>query len=88
MVDSLDVARAKADESAEVLRIQRMSSKTGEVKASLSALASQVLGGKQLGLDMHQLNIVLKVDVQVYNIYTCKNYLIAPVLPFSFSTHQ
>jgi translation initiation factor IF-2 len=66
VVDSLDVARAKAEESAELLRIQRMSSKIGEVKASLSALASRVLGGKQSGLDMHQLNIVLKVDVQVY----------------------
>lgn len=64
-MNSLGVAKDRAKEAAEVLRIQRMTAKIGEVKGSLSAFASQVLGGKQQGLDRHQLNIVLKVDVQV-----------------------
>ncbi|KAJ4799717.1 Translation initiation factor IF-2 [Rhynchospora pubera] len=64
VVESLDVARSKAEKFAEALRIQQISSKSGEVKASLSSIAAQVLGGKQPGLDRHQLNIVLKVDVQ------------------------
>ncbi|KAJ3706843.1 hypothetical protein LUZ61_010548 [Rhynchospora tenuis] len=64
VVESLDVARSKAEKYSEALRTQRISSKSGEVKASLSAIAAQVLGGNELGLDSHQLNIVLKVDVQ------------------------
>ncbi|GMJ02882.1 fu-gaeri1 [Hibiscus trionum] len=64
VVDSLDVAREKAEACAEVLRNERMSVKAGDGKVTLSSLASAVSSGKLSGLDLHQLNIILKVDLQ------------------------
>ncbi|KAJ3679371.1 hypothetical protein LUZ60_017382 [Juncus effusus] len=64
VVGSLDEARSRASDNADKLRLDRITAKTGQVKASLSTLASRVLSGKTAGLDRHQLNIVLKVDVQ------------------------
>lgn len=64
VVDSLDVARERADTRAESLRDERISAKTGQGKVTLSSIASSVSAGKQSGLDMHQLNVILKVDVQ------------------------
>ncbi|XP_077253831.1 translation initiation factor 2, small GTP-binding protein [Tasmannia lanceolata] len=64
VVDSLDVAREKAESRAESLRTERISAKAGDMKVTLSSFASAVSAGKQSGLDMHQLNIILKVDVQ------------------------
>lgn len=64
VVDSLDVARERADACAESLRAARISAKAGEGKVTLSSIAAAVSVGKQSGLDMHQLNIILKVDVQ------------------------
>ncbi|XP_039026572.1 translation initiation factor IF-2, chloroplastic-like isoform X2 [Hibiscus syriacus] len=64
VVDSLDVAREKAEASAELLRNERMSAKAGNGKVTLSSLASAVSAGKLSGLDLHQLNIILKVDLQ------------------------
>ncbi|XP_028118075.1 translation initiation factor IF-2, chloroplastic-like isoform X2 [Camellia sinensis] len=49
---------------AELLRNERISAKAGDGKVTLSSLASAVSAGKQSGLDLHQLNIILKVDVQ------------------------
>nr|KJB13985.1 hypothetical protein B456_002G104300 [Gossypium raimondii] len=65
VVDSLDVAREKAEACAELLRNERMSAKAGDGKVTLSSLASAVSAGKLSGLDLHQLNIILKVDLQV-----------------------
>ena len=65
VVESLDVAREKAEACGESLRAARISAKAGEGKVTLSSIASAVSAGKQGGLDMHQLNIILKVDVQV-----------------------
>lgn len=65
VVDSLDAARERADACAESLRAARISAKVGEGKVTLSSIASAVSAGGQSGLDMHQLNIILKVDVQV-----------------------
>ncbi|XP_008775702.2 translation initiation factor IF-2, chloroplastic-like isoform X2 [Phoenix dactylifera] len=65
VVDSLDIARERANACAESLRVARISAKAGEGKVTLSSIASAVSAGKQSGLDMHQLNIILKVDVQV-----------------------
>ncbi|XAR68223.1 Protein-synthesizing GTPase [Bertholletia excelsa] len=62
VVASLDVAREKAEERAESLRNERISAKAGEGKVTLSALASAAR--KQSGLDLHQLNVIMKVDVQ------------------------
>jgi len=64
VVNSLDIAREKAETRAEALRQERIAAKAGEVKVSLSSLASAVSAGVE-GLDLHQLNIILKVDVQV-----------------------
>ncbi|GFZ05163.1 translation initiation factor 2, small GTP-binding protein [Actinidia rufa] len=64
VVTSLDAAREKAETRAESLRNERISAKAGDGKISLSSLASAVSAGKQSGLDLHQLNIIMKVDVQ------------------------
>lgn len=62
VVESLDIAREKAEERAESLRSERLSEKAGDGKITLSSFASAVSGGT--GLDLHQLNIILKVDLQ------------------------
>ncbi|XP_057465456.1 translation initiation factor IF-2, chloroplastic-like [Actinidia eriantha] len=64
VVGSLDVAREKAELCAELLRNERISAKAGEGKVTLSSFASAVSAGKLSGLDLHQLNIIMKVDVQ------------------------
>ncbi|KAG7951446.1 hypothetical protein I3843_12G007500 [Carya illinoinensis] len=63
-VDSLEIAREKAELRADSLRNERISAKAGDGKVTLSSLASAVSTGKLSGLDLHQLNIILKVDVQ------------------------
>ena len=65
VVESLDTAREKAESRAESLRNERISAKAGDGKITLSSLASAVSAGKLSGLDLHQLNIILKVDLQV-----------------------
>ncbi|XP_020582115.1 translation initiation factor IF-2, chloroplastic [Phalaenopsis equestris] len=64
VVDFLDLARQRAESCAESRRVSHISSKAGETKLTLSSLASAISMGKQSGVDRHQLNIVLKVDVQ------------------------
>lgn len=64
VVDSLDVAREKAEARALSLRNERISAKAGDGKVTLSSLASAVSSGKLSGLDLHQLNVIMKVDVQ------------------------
>ncbi|XP_057948126.1 translation initiation factor IF-2, chloroplastic [Malania oleifera] len=64
VVGSLDLAREKAELCAESIRNERISMKAGDGKLTLSSLASAVSAGKQSGLDLHQLNIIMKVDVQ------------------------
>ena len=65
VVASLDIAREKAEACAESLWMERISAKAGDGKVTLSSLASAVSSRKLSGLDLHQLNIILKVDVQV-----------------------
>ncbi|CAL0310749.1 unnamed protein product [Lupinus luteus] len=64
VVESLDAARERAESRAESLRNERISAKAGDGKVTLSSLASAVSSGKLSGLDLHQLNIILKVDLQ------------------------
>ncbi|KAF6150618.1 hypothetical protein GIB67_022230 [Kingdonia uniflora] len=64
IVDSLDIAREKAEIREESLRSERISAKAGDGRVTLSSLASAVSSRTQAGLDLHQLNIVMKVDVQ------------------------
>ncbi|XP_002532827.2 translation initiation factor IF-2, chloroplastic [Ricinus communis] len=63
-VASLDIAREKAEACAELLRNERITAKAGDGKITLSSLASAVSSGRLSGIDLHQLNIILKVDVQ------------------------
>lgn len=64
VVGSLDTAREKAEARVESLRNEHISAKAGDGKVTLSSLASAVSSGKLSGLDLHQLNIIMKVDVQ------------------------
>ncbi|CAN8292926.1 unnamed protein product [Cochlearia groenlandica] len=64
IVSSLDLARETAEARAVSLRDERISAKAGDGKVTLSSLASAVSAKKMSGLDLHQLNIILKVDVQ------------------------
>ncbi|KAI3965734.1 hypothetical protein MKX01_010691 [Papaver californicum] len=64
VVDSLDTAREKAEIRAVSLRDERISSKAGDGMVTLSSLAAAVSAGKQAGIDLHQLNVVMKVDLQ------------------------
>ncbi|XP_058211262.1 translation initiation factor IF-2, chloroplastic-like [Rhododendron vialii] len=64
VVGSLVVAREKAEARAESLRKERIAAKAGDGKVTLASLASAVSAGKQSGLDLHQLNIVMKADLQ------------------------
>jgi hypothetical protein len=47
---------------------ERISAKAGDGKVTLSSLASAVSSGKLSGLDLHQLNVILKVDLQVCSL--------------------
>lgn len=64
VVDSLEVARERAEECAIELRDARISAKAGEGKVTLSSLANAVAQRNETGVERHQLNIVLKVDLQ------------------------
>ncbi|XP_021743279.1 translation initiation factor IF-2, chloroplastic-like [Chenopodium quinoa] len=64
VVSSLDIAREKAEARAVSIRDERIATKAGDGKVTLSSLASAVSSGKMAGLDLHQLNIILKVDLQ------------------------
>lgn len=74
VVGSLDVAREKAESRAESLRDERITDKAGDGKVTLSSLASAVQSGKLSGLDLHQLNIIMKVDVQVHKLECAYSY--------------
>ncbi|KAK1439714.1 hypothetical protein QVD17_05534 [Tagetes erecta] len=64
VVDSLDIARERAEERAISLRDERILAKAGDGRITLSSFASAVTTGKNSGLDLHQLNIIMKVDLQ------------------------
>ncbi|GLT33922.1 hypothetical protein SLA2020_084750 [Shorea laevis] len=64
VVASLEVAREKAKACAELLQKERILAKAGDGKITLSSFASAVSAGKLSGIDLHQLNIILKVDLQ------------------------
>ncbi|XP_051152000.1 translation initiation factor IF-2, chloroplastic-like [Andrographis paniculata] len=64
VVGSIAAAREKAEERAEYLRNEHITEKAGDGKVTLASFASAVSARKNGGLDLHQLNIILKVDVQ------------------------
>ena len=63
--DEFEAARERAEECAIKLRDARIFAKDGEGKVTLSSLANVVAQHNETGVERHQLNIVLKVDVQV-----------------------
>lgn len=63
-VNSLDIARERAEESALKLRDERLCAQPGEAQVTLSSLGIAITEGKGIGSNRHQLNIILKVDVQ------------------------
>ncbi|KAL8137695.1 hypothetical protein V2J09_003696 [Rumex salicifolius] len=63
-VNSLDVARERAETRAESLRDEHIAAKAGDGMVTLSSLASAISSGKVSGLDLHQLNVIMKVDLQ------------------------
>ena len=65
VLDSLDVARERAEECAEVTRLTRLAAQAAEGKVTLASLATSVAQGAEGGVERHQLNAILKVDVQV-----------------------
>ena len=68
VVESLDVARQMAEETAAKLRLARLAALQGESKVSLASLAGRGGGGgggEGEGMEFQMLNVVLKVDCQV-----------------------
>ncbi|KAL2633034.1 hypothetical protein R1flu_004513 [Riccia fluitans] len=65
IVDSIDEAREVAEERAFRMREERLAARAGEGKVTLASLATAVAAGQESGgAEHHQLNVILKVDVQ------------------------
>ncbi|KAK1399242.1 Tr-type G domain-containing protein [Heracleum sosnowskyi] len=64
VVSTLDIAREKAESRADSIRIERISAKAEDGKVTLSSFASAVSSRTHTGLDLHQLVIIMKVDLQ------------------------
>lgn len=64
VVNSLDIARKRAEECAFKLRDERLFAQPGEAQVTLSSLGIAITEGKGIGSNRHQFNIILKVDVQ------------------------
>lgn len=64
VLDSLEVARERAEECADATRLARLVAQAAEGKVTLASLATSVAEGKEGGVERHQLNVILKVDVQ------------------------
>lgn len=67
------------------MRNERITEKAGDGIVTLSSLASAVSSGKSAGLDLHQLNIILKVDLQV-GLSTCCVTLNMDFINLGFTT--
>ncbi|KAL3688306.1 hypothetical protein R1sor_014615 [Riccia sorocarpa] len=65
IVESIDEARGIADERAVRIREERLAARAGEGKVTLASLATAVAAGQESGgAERHQLNVIMKVDVQ------------------------
>lgn len=65
VVCTLNIARERAESRSESIRLERISAKAGDGKVTLSSFASAVSSRTHTGLDLHQLVIIMKVDLQV-----------------------
>ncbi|KAL8148677.1 hypothetical protein AgCh_005875 [Apium graveolens] len=75
VVSTLDIAREKAESRADSIRIERISAKAEDGKVTLSSFASAVSSRTHTGLDLHQLVIIMKVDLQVCVIIILWGYI-------------
>ncbi|KAK1362377.1 Tr-type G domain-containing protein [Heracleum sosnowskyi] len=64
VVCTLNIARERAESRADSIRLERISAKAGDGKVTLSSFASAVSSRTHSGLDLHQLVIIMKVDLQ------------------------
>lgn len=64
VLDSLEVARERAEQCAVETRLTRLAAQAAEGKVTLASLATSVAAGQEGGVERHQLNVILKVDVQ------------------------
>lgn len=64
VLDSLEVARERAEQCAEYSRLARLAAQASEGKVTLASLATSVAEGQEGGVERHRLNMILKVDVQ------------------------
>lgn len=64
VLDSLEVARERAEQCAIETRLTRLAAQAAEGKVTLASLAMSVAEGQAGGVERHQLNVILKVDVQ------------------------
>ncbi|KAI5066937.1 hypothetical protein GOP47_0017465 [Adiantum capillus-veneris] len=64
VLDSLEAARERAEKCGEATRLTRLAAQAAEGKVTLASLATSVAEGKEGGVERHQLNVILKADVQ------------------------
>jgi translation initiation factor IF-2 len=64
VVESLESARSRASDYAEIARNSRLQAQAGEGKVTLHSFANAVAASAETGVERHQLNVVLKVDAQ------------------------
>ncbi|MCO5611623.1 hypothetical protein L7F22_065877 [Adiantum nelumboides] len=64
VLDSLEAARGRAEECAQAARLTRLAAQAAEGKVTLASLATLVAEGKEGGVERHQVNVILKADVQ------------------------
>jgi translation initiation factor IF-2 len=67
VLDSLEVARERAEQCGQDARLTRLAARAAEGKVTLASLATSVVQGTDAGVERHQMNVILKVDVQVLN---------------------
>eukprot|EP00252_Welwitschia_mirabilis_P002524 TRINITY_DN1248_c0_g1_i1.p1 TRINITY_DN1248_c0_g1~~TRINITY_DN1248_c0_g1_i1.p1 ORF type:complete len:978 (+),score=255.63 TRINITY_DN1248_c0_g1_i1:443-3376(+) len=64
VLNSLEIARERAEEFSLKLREARISGKAGNGKANLTSIGDATAEDGETSIDRHDLNIILKVDVQ------------------------
>eukprot|EP00250_Pteridium_aquilinum_P019081 c24285_g1_i1 orf=829-4104(-) len=64
VLDSLEEARDTAEQCGAAARLTRLAAQAAEGKVTLASLATSVAEGQEGGVERHQLNVILKVDVQ------------------------
>ncbi|KAH7302165.1 hypothetical protein KP509_23G059100 [Ceratopteris richardii] len=64
VLDSLEAAREQAEICAETSRLARLAAQAAEGKVTLASFTSSIAEGSDGGVERHQLNVIIKADVQ------------------------